>query len=147
MKLLECALVLCGERGSLGLLGKVYLRRLRSCLRVEFRALAVLNWKLVIKVNRLDLLSDHLDLILVSTFTADWKPFLDLDSIARALFLKRALKHQTIPRAIQVLHLLLIVAVDHLIRREHGLILKLSTILSLLGIITVISLANWWLLS
>ena len=103
--------------------------------------------KLVIKVNRFDLLGDHLDLILVSTFTADRKPFLDLHAIARTLFLKRALKHQTIPRAIQVLHLLLIVAVDHFICREHGLILKLSTILSLLGIITVISLANWWLLS
>ena len=146
MKLLECALILCGERGGLSLLSKVYLRRLRSWLRVELRALAILNWKLVIKVNRLDLLGDHLDLILVSTFTADRKPFLDLHAIARALFLKRALEHQAIPRPMHH-HLLLIVAIDHLISREHGLILKLSTILSLLGIITVISLANWWLLS
>ena len=146
MKLLECALVLCGERGSLSLLGKVYLRRLRSCLRVELRALAVLNWKLVVKVNRLDLLGDHLDLVLVSTFTADRKPLLDLHAIARALFLKRALKHQAVPRPVHH-HLLLVVAIDHLICREHGLILKLSTILSLLGIVTVVSLANWWLLS
>ena len=98
--------------------------------------------ELVIKVNRFDLLSDHLDLILVSSFTANRKPLLDLDAIARALFLKL---HQAICPMHH--HLLLIVAIDHLICREHILILELPTILRLLGIITVISLANWWLLS
>ena len=92
--MLQSALVPCRQRSSL--VGEVHLFRLVGS-GVKFRALVVLNGKLVIEVDCLDLLGDHLDLILVTPFTANWEPFLDLDAMVRLLFLKRTLKHQVVP--------------------------------------------------
>ena len=144
LHILKSALISCCEWGALR--GKVYLFCPGSRC-VEIKGHRVLNRKLVIKVDCLYLLGNHLDLILVATFTTNRKPFLNLNSITRLLFLKRTLKHQIrIPRHLH--HLLLIVTINHLICRKHVLILKLSTFCCLHGsIITVISLANWWHLS
>ena len=146
--MLQSALISRRERGSLR--GKVKLLSFGGS--VELRALAVLHRKFVVKVDGLDLLGNHLDLVMVTPFTANREPFLDLHAIAALLlFLKRTLEHQVVPATAHQHHLLLlIVAIYHLICRKHGLVLRQSTttIYSLLGsIIPVISLANWWLLS
>ena len=49
------------------------------------------NGSFHIEVNGLDLLSDHLDLLIVPSFAANWEPLLQLhELVVRHFFLKRA---------------------------------------------------------